>query len=307
MAIHTQHSDRQLRMELVPRPSELAIVRRIARTHLHGWGLEAEAADVLTVVNELLTNVMNHAPGAGCKLTLTRKAYLLDLRVSNTSRAMPVKQRPGADSTTGRGLVLVDVLTHGRWKVMPPPPGGKGKEIHCLFDISRATPPTAMVKGADVVREIFCYGLAHPEHLSDVIRYTRGACNHLATGEPCTHRCLDITIGSVVRSGDQARLLHGPLTRQDGSPAAAARRIAAKGTGLWLEPGPTAPPLWIEQRRPVLRDQQRPKARLQFWYLFEAPPGLPDPQRDGSPWTPIADLSPIPLRDLIPTTSLGRH
>ncbi|MEU3752515.1 ATP-binding protein [Streptomyces olivoreticuli] len=307
MAIHTQHSDRQLRMSLVLRPSELAIVRRIVLTQLHAWGLESEADDVLTVVNELLSNVVSHVPGAQCNLTLERKAYLLHVRVSDASRAMPTRQQPGADRTTGRGLALVDALTHGYWKVMPPPLGGKGKEIHCLFDISRATPPVETAKGADVVREIFRYGLAHPNRLPDIIRYTCAACDHLATGEPCTQRCLSVTVGSVARSGDLVRLLNGALTRQDSSPTAAARRITAKGTGLRLEPGPTAAPLWIEQRRPDLQDQQRQRERLHFWYLFEIPPGFPDPQRDGSSWTPVADLSPAPLRDLIPTAALGRH
>lgn len=306
MAIHTQHSDRRLRMDLVLRPAELAIVRRIARSQLGGWGLAAQSADVLTVVNELLANVVNHVPGARCTLTLERKAYLLHVRVSDNCRSMPVKQQPEDTRATGRGLALVDALTHGCWKVVLPP-HGEGKEIHCLFDISQAGPRTEPVKGADIVREIFRYGLERPDQLADIIRHTCGACDHLATGEPCTHRCLDVTVGSVVRSGRLVRLFEGPLTRRDSSPSAAARRVAAKGTALRPEPVPTDPPLWIKHRGPDVHDDRRQRDRLHFWYLFEAPPESPGRQRDPGSWTPIADLPPTPLRSLIPTASPRGH
>ncbi|WP_338932304.1 ATP-binding protein [Streptomyces netropsis] len=306
MAIHTQHSDRKLRMDVALRPAELAIVRRIARSQLHGWGLAAEVDDVLTVVNELLTNVVDHVPGAHCTLTLERKAHLLHVRVSDNCRSMPVKQQPEATRTTGRGLALVDALTHGRWKVVLPP-NGEGKEIHCLFDISQAVPPTEPVKEADIVREIFRYGLARPDQLADVIHHSCSACDHFATGESCTHHCLAVTVGSVVRSGRLVRLSEGRLTPQDDSPAAAARRIAAKGTGLRPEPVPTAPPLWIEQRGPDVHDNRRQRGRLHYWYLFEAPHESPEPQQDPSSWTPIADLPPTPLRDLIATSAPRRH
>ncbi len=303
MAIHTRHSDRQLRMDLALRPAELAIVRRIVGTQLHGWGLMAEADDMVTVINELLANVVNHVPGAQCALDLERKAYLLHVRVSDNCRAVPVRQQPEANRTTGRGLELVDALTHGRWKVVPPAIG-EGKEIHCLFDISQAATPTPTVKGTDIVREIFRYGLIHPDRLTDIVRHTHNACDHLATGESCNHHCLAVTINAVVRSGDLLRLLDGTLTQQDCSPAAAARRITAKGTGLRLEPGPPGPPLWIEQRRrPGLSRQEQDQ--LHFWYLFEAPPGS-QPLTDRSSWMSITDLPPSPLRDLIPTASPQR-
>ncbi|MEU1372420.1 ATP-binding protein [Streptomyces triculaminicus] len=307
MAIHTRHSERQLRMELAPRPSELAIVRRIARTQLLSWGLATETEDVLTVVNELLTNVIDHVPGARtrtrCTLTLAPKAYLLHVRVRDSCRAMPVKQEPAADRTSGRGLALVDSLTHGRWKVVLPPLG-EGKEIHCLFDISGAAPPPRRVQASDIVREIFRYRLARSDHLPHIIRHTHAACDHLATGETCTRHCLTVTIGSVVRSGLLVRFLDGALTRQDSSPAAAACRITAEGTGLPLEPeSAAAPPLWIEERRTDGRSGRQATARLHFWYLFDAPPAYQPPPKDRATWMPLSDLPPTPLRGLIRKTS----
>ncbi|MEU3351160.1 hypothetical protein [Streptomyces sp. NPDC037389] len=240
---------------------------------------------------------------------MERKAYLLHVRVSDNCRAKPVRRNARAGRTTGRGLTLVDTLTHGCWKVVAPPPdqsGFKGKEIHCLFDVSQAAPPASTVGGADIVREIFRYGLARPERLAGVIRYTHATCDHLATGEPCTRRCLAVTIGSVIHSSGLVRLLSGPLTHQDGSPAAAAHRITTERTGLQLALEKPPPPLWIEQRRSGPQDGLH-RDRMRFWYFFEAPPGSPELSPDRTAWMPIADILPAPLRDLIPTASPRRH
>ncbi|MBB4895554.1 anti-sigma regulatory factor (Ser/Thr protein kinase) [Streptomyces olivoverticillatus] len=308
MTIHTRHSDRQLEMELVLRPAELAIARRIARAQLHRWGLTAYADDVVTVVNELLTNVLDHVQDAHCALTMERKAYLLHVRVSDNCRAKPVRRDARTGRTTGRGLALVDALTHGCWKVVAPPPGQgvfKGKEIHCLFDVSQATPPASTIRGADIVREIFRYGLARPEKLAGVIRYTRATCDHLATGEPCTRHCLAVTIGLILHSSGLVRLLSGPLTRQDDSPAAAAHRITTERTGLRLAQERPTPPLWIEQRQSGPYDGSY-RERVRFWYFFEAPSGSPELSPDRAAWMPIADIMPTPLRDLVPTASSRR-
>ncbi|MCC3776072.1 ATP-binding protein [Streptomyces sp. UNOB3_S3] len=308
MTIHTRHSDRRLAMELVLRPAELAIVRRIARAQLHRWGLTAYADDVVTVINELLTNVLDHVQDAHCALTMERKAYLLHVRVSDNCRAKPVRRNPRTERTTGRGLTLVDALTHGCWRVVAPPLGQsefKGKEVQCQFDVSQAIPPASTLRGADVVRELFRYGIARPERLPGVVRYTRATCDHLATGKSCTRRCLAVTIGSVLHSGGLVRLLSGPLTRQDGSPTAAAHRITTERTGLQLAQEEPTPPLWIEQRQSGPHDRLQ-RDRVRFWYFFEAPPGSPELSPDRTTWMPIADILPTPLRDLIPTASSRR-
>ncbi|MEV4439861.1 ATP-binding protein [Streptomyces sp. NPDC049577] len=306
MTIHTHHSDRKLHMELTLRPVDLATVRRITRSQLHGWGMATTADDILTVVNELLTNVLDHVPSKRCTLTLEHKAYLLHVRIRDDCPGMPVRQRPRASRTTGRRLALVDTLTHGGWKVVRPP-DDVGKEIHCLFDVSPAALPTGTVKGGDIVREIFRYGLTHPDRLPQVVRHTRRACDHLATGESCTPWCLAISIGAVVRDGDMACVLEGTLTQEDSSPAAAARRIITRGTGLRLDAGPaTAPPLLIEPRPAGASDCTSPRDRLHFWYLFETPPGSPKPSKSNGPWTPVTDLPPTPLQALFPTSTPGR-
>ncbi|MGW1196367.1 hypothetical protein ACWD4B_11020 [Streptomyces sp. NPDC002536] len=102
------------------------------------------------------------------------------------------------------------------------------------------------------------------------------------------------------------RLLGGTLTRQDRSLAAAARRITAEGTRLRLAPTGSAPPLWIEQHRPALRDGPWQQHRLYFWYFFEALPGSPESPRDRYSWLPIADFPLTPLRNLVPAASSRR-
>lgn len=210
MAIRTRHSDRKITMDLTLRPAELAAVCRIVQGQLHRWDLTVQADDVVTVVNELLANVVDHVPGARCKLTLERKAYLLHVRVSDDHHATPAKQQPNVARTTGRGLALVDGLTHGCWSVLTAS-SGDGKEVHCLFDISQAAPPTKTVNSADIVHEVFRYGIAHPGRLADIIHYAPHACDHLAADGLCNRYCLAATVGSVVHSGDRLRLLDGVL------------------------------------------------------------------------------------------------
>lgn len=140
MAIHADRSDQLLTMELTLGPAELWIVRRIACAQIRSWGFVGrgdrtlpEAEDVLTVVNELLTNVLDHVPDARCTLNLECQGRTVHIRVGDGSPDLPVRREPGESETAGRGLALVDALTHRRWKVAPTAVGGK--EIHCRIDV----------------------------------------------------------------------------------------------------------------------------------------------------------------------------
>lgn len=279
MAIRAHHTERQFTLELTLQPVELRIIRLALRARLRHWDLHGPLADdVLTVVNELLANVVDHVPDARCTLRVERRAHALHICVRDGHRALPVR-RHAPTGTTGRGLALVGALTRERWHVVPTTDGGK--EVHCLVDIPRAAPA---VRGADVVREIFRYGIARPERLADVVRFTTRACDHRATGRRCTRRCLGVSIGCVIRSGGHVRLARGVLTSRDGSIPAAAGRIAAERAGL--VPQPTdAPPMWLEQR---------PPRRLRFWYLFEAPSAVRD-----AGWIPVETIPAVPLREAI--------
>ncbi|MBH1934426.1 ATP-binding protein [Streptomyces sp. AV19] len=279
--IRTQLSDRQLTLELTLTPAALHAARHAVHAQLGEWGLDGPTIDdALTVVNELLANVVTHVPDRRCTLRVERRTRALHIRVRDAHRALPVRRDPSADATTGRGLALVGALTGERWHVVPTPDGGK--EIHCLLDLPRTA--RAAVDGTEIVREIFRYGLARPERLRDVVRYTHRACDHRAGGGRCTRRCLRVTVGSVVRAGGQARLLFGGLTPRDVSLTDAAIRVAAGGTGLVLGPG-KPPPLWIEQRSPH---------RLRFWYLFETLSAVRD-----AGWIPVGAIPDTSLREAI--------
>ncbi|GAA0400221.1 ATP-binding protein [Streptomyces luteireticuli] len=279
MAIRTAHTDRGLMLELVLQPVELRIVRHLVRTRLHDWGLHGPLVDdVLTVVNELLANVVGHTPDPRCTLRVERRTHTLHISVRDSHRALPVR-RHAPTGTTGRGLALVGALTRERWHVVPTADGGK--EVHCLLDLPRAAPA---VNGTDVVREIFRYGIARPERLADVVRLTRRACDHRSAGRRCTSRCLRVAVGSVVHAGGRVRLTQGGLSPRDASLPGAAARVAGAGTGLLLAPA-AAPPLWLEQQ---------PPHRLRFWYLFEAPSAVAD-----AGWIPVGTVPATPLREAI--------
>ncbi|MEV5506698.1 ATP-binding protein [Streptomyces orinoci] len=123
-------ADHRFALELVLGPAELSSVRHIARAQLDHWGWGA-ADDALTIVNELLTNVVDHVPGRWCSLRMRCEEATLHIQVADAWPRLPVRRPADSHSTAGRGLALIDELTGQRWRVVPGPHGGK--EIHCLL------------------------------------------------------------------------------------------------------------------------------------------------------------------------------
>ena len=100
----------------------------LARSFLNEWGRELPPdvlADALLVVSELVTNAIRHG-----KPTVTLNVSVdppgIGIAVDDAGQALPdlAAQRPSADATTGRGLLIVDTLAT-RWGVTAnqPPPG----------------------------------------------------------------------------------------------------------------------------------------------------------------------------------------
>ncbi|MFI9723101.1 ATP-binding protein [Streptomyces sp. NPDC052396] len=123
-------ADHRFALELVLGPAELSSVRRIARAQLDRWGW-GPADDALTIVNELLTNVVDHVPDRWCALLMRREEATLHIYVQDASPALPVRRPVNSRSTAGRGLALIDELTRQRWQVVPTT--GGGKEVRCLL------------------------------------------------------------------------------------------------------------------------------------------------------------------------------
>lgn len=102
---------------LTTTPQEVSVTRRFAVTEIAGLGGDAEAQDrVQTLVSELVTNVVLHA-GAPAVLTVQDDSDCVRVLVTDGSRAPARPRRPDADSTTGRGLWLLQTLSadSGTW------------------------------------------------------------------------------------------------------------------------------------------------------------------------------------------------
>jgi anti-sigma regulatory factor (Ser/Thr protein kinase) len=89
--------------------------RRLVRTALAAWGLDAAADDGSLIVSELVTNAVRHSGGAACRVIVTRHGHgRVRVAVTDRSRRMPDLLNAPADAVSGRGLALVDALAD-RW------------------------------------------------------------------------------------------------------------------------------------------------------------------------------------------------
>ncbi|WP_224756503.1 ATP-binding protein [Streptomyces sp. col6] len=103
----------------MPRVAESARrARRLVDLALSVWDMDKvrDAAEI--VVSELLANAVQHARRDSVRLTVTR---LSDTRVRvavvDLSRTHPTRRAASADDESGRGLDIVDALSHGQWGV----------------------------------------------------------------------------------------------------------------------------------------------------------------------------------------------
>jgi anti-sigma regulatory factor (Ser/Thr protein kinase) len=107
----------------------VGVARRLLRRHLVAWRM-AEAVDTAELVlSELATNAVRHASGPDDRLIETRFERMPDgslrIEVHDADDSKPERREPSAEANSGRGLLLVDVLTGGRWGVSDREGGGK--------------------------------------------------------------------------------------------------------------------------------------------------------------------------------------
>ncbi|MEU6664246.1 ATP-binding protein [Streptomyces sp. NPDC046821] len=94
-------------------PETVAEARRLVRVSLATWGLDdaTEAAEL--VMSELVTNAVRHARLGAVRLIIDRPAedrvYLAV--VDRSPGVLPHLKVAGIEDVTGRGLLMVDVLT----------------------------------------------------------------------------------------------------------------------------------------------------------------------------------------------------
>jgi serine/threonine-protein kinase RsbW len=101
-------------------PRHVASARHELRRTLDDWGLVGLADAAELVVSELFTNALLHARVPRDRRIETRFERIPDgvrIEVHDADETLPVLRVSSEEVECGRGLVLVDALTHGRWGV----------------------------------------------------------------------------------------------------------------------------------------------------------------------------------------------
>ncbi len=109
-------------------PERIAAARRQVRELLHDWADEEQLDSVVLMVSEMVTNVLVHTDGDAL-LVAEAVGELgerrLRVEVADSSDELPHKRHPGEMASSGRGVLLMEMLADA-WGVDP---RGEGKSI----------------------------------------------------------------------------------------------------------------------------------------------------------------------------------
>ncbi|MGW6158022.1 SpoIIE family protein phosphatase [Streptomyces sp. NPDC055144] len=108
-------------------PERVAAARQHLRELLHDWTDEDQVDSAVLMISEMLTNVLVHTDGDALLVAEVADGPARRLRaeVADASDDLPHKRHPGELASSGRGLVLMELLAD-RWGVDP---RGEGKSI----------------------------------------------------------------------------------------------------------------------------------------------------------------------------------
>ncbi len=109
-------------------PERVAVARQQLRELLHDWASQDQIDSAVLLLSEMLTNVLVHTDADALLLAEVRGepgARRIRVEVTDTSDDLPHKRRPGELASSGRGLVLIELLADV-WGVDP---RGEGKSI----------------------------------------------------------------------------------------------------------------------------------------------------------------------------------
>lgn len=121
-------------------PERVAAARQQLRELLHDWPSPDQVDSAVLLVSEMLTNVLVHTDADALLLAEVRGepgSRRMRVQVTDTSDALPHKRRPGELASSGRGLVLMELLAD-TWGVDP---RGEGKSI--WFELHESDGPAA--------------------------------------------------------------------------------------------------------------------------------------------------------------------
>ncbi|MFG2307378.1 SpoIIE family protein phosphatase [Streptomyces sp. NPDC048566] len=103
----------------------LSDARRELQGLLHDWAGPGQVDTAVLLTSELLGNVLVHTDQAAvlrAEISGTPEHRRLRVEVTDRSDDVPHRRAPGEMSSSGRGLVLLDLLAH-QWNVRPEPEG----------------------------------------------------------------------------------------------------------------------------------------------------------------------------------------
>ncbi|MDX3690352.1 SpoIIE family protein phosphatase [Streptomyces europaeiscabiei] len=119
-------------------PERIAGARQQVRELLHDWSCGDQIDSAVLLVSEMLTNVLVHTDADAlliAEMTGDGGKRRMRIEVTDASDDLPHKRHPGELASSGRGLVLMDVLADA-WGVDP---RGDGKSI--WFELYETAPP----------------------------------------------------------------------------------------------------------------------------------------------------------------------
>ncbi|MFD7526328.1 MULTISPECIES: SpoIIE family protein phosphatase [unclassified Streptomyces] len=109
-------------------PERIAAARQQMRELLHDWADPEQVDAAVLMISEMATNVLVHTDGDALMLAQATGEHgerRLRVEVSDGSDELPHRRRPGEMASSGRGLVLMEMLADA-WGVDPQ---GAGKSI----------------------------------------------------------------------------------------------------------------------------------------------------------------------------------
>ncbi|MGX1271214.1 SpoIIE family protein phosphatase [Streptomyces phaeoluteigriseus] len=109
-------------------PERIAEARAQLRELLHDWPSDDQVDSAVLLVSEMLTNVLVHTDDDAllvAEVAGDSGERRMRIEVTDTSDSLPHKRRPGELASSGRGLVLTELLAD-EWGVSP---RGEGKTI----------------------------------------------------------------------------------------------------------------------------------------------------------------------------------
>ncbi|MDN3294165.1 SpoIIE family protein phosphatase [Streptomyces ficellus] len=109
-------------------PERIGAARQHLRELLYDWADPEQVDSAVLMLSEMVTNVLVHTDGDAllvAEATGDHGKRRLRVEVADASDELPHRRRPGEMASSGRGLVLMEMLAHA-WGVDP---RGEGKSI----------------------------------------------------------------------------------------------------------------------------------------------------------------------------------